>query len=62
MTYEDITYYNTRENMFRVFPDPSQVKDGFIRCVDYRRFSHCPKAFDDFLRGKICIGEGDTKG
>merc|ERR1711957_173090 len=36
MTYEDITYYNTRENVFRVFPDPSQVKDGFIRCVDYR--------------------------
>jgi hypothetical protein len=60
MTYEDITYYNERENMFRVFPKPEQVKDGYIRTVDYRRFSSDPKGFDDFLRSKITIGALET--
>jgi hypothetical protein len=46
--------------MFKVFPKPEQVKDGYLRTVDYRRFSSDPKVFDDKLRSKITIGAAET--
>lgn len=42
MTYDNKTYYNNRLNIFKCFPKPEQVQDGYIRCTDYRRYSSDP--------------------
>jgi hypothetical protein len=45
LTYEEYVYFNERERLFKVAPNGLE-EDGFIKCVDMRRFYSSPEAYD----------------
>ena len=50
LTYDDVTYYNEREGLFKVFQNPVNKEDGFVQCNEMRSFYADPKEYDDILR------------
>ena len=52
LTYYDCVYFNERDRLFKVATNGLD-EDGYIRCVDMRKYSKCPQAYDQKLRDYI---------
>ena len=50
LTYEEETYYNERQGLFKVFQNPKNKEDGFVKCIEMRSFYEDPKEYDAILR------------
>jgi hypothetical protein len=63
LTHDPIVYYNEREKIFKIYPKgESQRDDGYISCVEMRKYCKDPKAFDNHLRSEILLTEKEVKG
>jgi hypothetical protein len=47
LTYDDRTYYNQREDLFKVYPKHKDVKEGYIQTTVLRSFAASDKEFDE---------------
>lgn len=52
LTYNPAVYFNEREKIFKVAPKGLD-EDGYLRCVDMRRFYSSPEAYDQKIRDYI---------
>jgi len=52
LTYNEAVYFNERERLFKVAPKGLE-EDGYMKCVEMRKFSKSSKDYDDTLRDHI---------
>ena len=55
MTYDEMVYYNERDGLFKVFPNPAHAEDGYVQCVVMRNWSKDPAAYDTKLRQTMTL-------
>ena len=62
LTYEDVTHYNEREGLFKVFTEGTHHEDGYVPCNQMRSFYADAKEYDNHLKTHILQTRDETAG
>jgi len=62
LTYDPVTFYNERQGLFKVFTNYADKEDGFVQCIEMRRWYQNPKDYDDILRRQILLTREEQAG
>ena len=60
LTYNESVYFNEREKLFKVAPKGLD-EDGYVRCVDMRKFYKNPEEYDQKLKNYIRMTPEECK-
>lgn len=58
LTYNESVYFNEREKRFKVAPRGIK-EDGYVKCVEMRRFWPKAEDYDNRLRNYIALNRED---
>ena len=60
LTYDERVYFNSRENLFKVYPKHEGVLDGYVQCTQLRSFYSSPEDFDTMVMNEILLGPKES--
>lgn len=60
LTYHESVYFNEREKLFKVAPNGLE-EDGYVKCVDMRRFWSSADKYDHKLREYLRMAPADCE-
>ena len=60
LTYDDRTYYSQREDLFKVYPKPQDIKEGYIQTTVMRSFADSDSEFDTKMKDVILLGPDEA--